>query len=152
MISIQTEKRTFRVWTRRTGNAPGKTVLLRHGGPGGTHEALKAFDSHFAAADDFLHSTLRPAMDPDVRAELEAFEAAGDLDNPRYGMRKAEHVLRKHACRLPISDWPSRSCALDGTTIQRSGATWGAASYLATAASSGAGIAPPIWTGSRRPC
>jgi len=51
MIPIQTEKGTFRVWTKRTGNSPGKKVLLLHGGPGGTHEYLEAFDSHFPGAE-----------------------------------------------------------------------------------------------------
>jgi proline iminopeptidase len=50
MIPIDTPKGTFRVWTKRIGNNPKIRVLLLHGGPGGTHEYLEAFDSYFPAA------------------------------------------------------------------------------------------------------
>jgi proline iminopeptidase len=47
MISIQTPKGAFRVWTKRVGNNPTVKVLLLHGGPGATHEYFEAFDSYF---------------------------------------------------------------------------------------------------------
>lgn len=50
MIPIKTPKGTFNVWTKRTGNNPTIKVLLLHGGPGGNHEYLEAFDSYFPAA------------------------------------------------------------------------------------------------------
>src|SRR5262245_60690660 len=50
MITIQTPKGPFRVWTKRIGNNPSIKVLLLHGGPGATHEYLEAFDSYFPAA------------------------------------------------------------------------------------------------------
>lgn len=50
MISIQTPKGTFRVWTKRVGNNPTMKVLLLHGGPGATHEFFEAFDSYFPGA------------------------------------------------------------------------------------------------------
>lgn len=50
MIPVDTPKGTFRVWTKRIGNHPTMKVLLLHGGPGGTHEYLEAFDSYFPAA------------------------------------------------------------------------------------------------------
>jgi proline iminopeptidase len=50
MIPIETQKGTFRVWTKRVGNNPRMKVLLLHGGPGATHEYLEAFDSYFPAA------------------------------------------------------------------------------------------------------
>ena len=50
LISIQTPKGTFRVWTKRVGNAPATKLLLLHGGPGSTHEYLEAFDSYLPAA------------------------------------------------------------------------------------------------------
>lgn len=45
MIPVETPKGTIRVWTKRIGNNPTMKVLLLHGGPGATHEYLKAFDS-----------------------------------------------------------------------------------------------------------
>lgn len=50
MISIQTPKGQFHVWTKRVGNNPAIKVLLLHGGPGATHEYLEAFDSYFPGA------------------------------------------------------------------------------------------------------
>ncbi len=50
LISIQTPKGSFRVWTKRVGNNPRVKVLLLHGGPGATHEYFEAFDSYFPAA------------------------------------------------------------------------------------------------------
>jgi proline iminopeptidase len=50
MISIQTPKGNFRVWTKRVGNNPRLKVLLLHGGPGATHEYFEAFDSFLPAA------------------------------------------------------------------------------------------------------
>ena len=50
MIPVNTQKGTFRVWTKRVGNNPRIKVLLLHGGPGMTHEYLEAFDSYFPGA------------------------------------------------------------------------------------------------------
>ena len=94
MIPIQTEKGTFRVWTKRTGNAPGKKVLLLHGGPGGTHEYLEAFDSYFPARGDRVlllrpawtrttaTSRMSPTCGPSPRFvdEIEEVRVALDLD------------------------------------------------------------------------
>ena len=50
LITIQTPKGPFKVWTKRVGNNPRIKVLLLHGGPGMTHEYLEAFDSYCPAA------------------------------------------------------------------------------------------------------
>src|SRR5215471_15578924 len=50
LISVDTPKGAFRVWTKRIGNNPSIKVLLLHGGPGATHEYFEAFDSYFPAA------------------------------------------------------------------------------------------------------
>jgi proline iminopeptidase len=50
MIRITTPVGTFKIWTKRIGNNPTIKVLLLHGGPGGTHEYLEAFDSYFPGA------------------------------------------------------------------------------------------------------
>jgi len=50
LITIQTPKGPFKVWTKRVGNNPRIKVLLLHGGPGMTHEYLEAFDSYFPGA------------------------------------------------------------------------------------------------------
>ncbi len=50
LITVQTPKGPFRVWTKRVGNNPRIKVLLLHGGPGMTHEYLEAFDSYLPRA------------------------------------------------------------------------------------------------------
>ena len=50
MVTIQTPKGSFRVWTKRVGNNPSIKVLLLHGGPGATHEYFEAFDSYLPKA------------------------------------------------------------------------------------------------------
>jgi proline iminopeptidase len=50
LITIETPKGPFKVWTKRVGNNPRIKVLLLHGGPGMTHEYFEAFDSYFPGA------------------------------------------------------------------------------------------------------
>jgi proline iminopeptidase len=50
LITVQTPKGPFHVWTKRVGNNPRIKVLLLHGGPGMTHEYLEAFDSYLPRA------------------------------------------------------------------------------------------------------
>jgi proline iminopeptidase len=50
MITVQTPKGPFRVWTKRIGNNPRIKVLLLHGGPGATHEYFEALDTYFPGA------------------------------------------------------------------------------------------------------
>lgn len=45
MISINTPKGTFKVWTKRIGNNPSIKLLLLHGGPGMTHEYFECMES-----------------------------------------------------------------------------------------------------------
>lgn len=47
MIPIQTEKGTFKVWTKRFGNNPKTKVLILHGGPALTHEYMECFEPFF---------------------------------------------------------------------------------------------------------
>lgn len=45
MISIETPKGKFRVWTKRIGNNPTIKLLLLNGGPGATHEYFECMES-----------------------------------------------------------------------------------------------------------
>lgn len=49
MISIQTPKGKFNVWTKTVGHNPKIKVLLLNGGPGATHEYFECFDSFMPA-------------------------------------------------------------------------------------------------------
>jgi proline iminopeptidase len=191
LIPIETPKGTFRVWTKRTGNAPAKRLLLLHGGPGSTHEYLEAFDSYLPAAgveyyyydqlgslysdqpdepelwevprfvdeveqvrqalglnagnfllygqswggalaieyalahqeylkgliisnmmasipqyNAYAHNTLMPMMDQEALAEIQRYEASGDIENPRYMELLYEHHYTQHVLRMPVDQWP----------------------------------------------
>ncbi len=45
MISIQTPKGKFNVWTKQVGNNPTTKILLLNGGPGCTHEYFECFEN-----------------------------------------------------------------------------------------------------------
>ncbi|MBK9106895.1 MAG: proline iminopeptidase-family hydrolase [Saprospiraceae bacterium] len=47
IITIQTAKDSFKVWTKRIGNHPNIKVLLLHGGPGATHEYFECVENFF---------------------------------------------------------------------------------------------------------
>lgn len=49
VISINTAKGKFNVWTKRIGNNPTMKLLLLNGGPGATHEIFEAFESFMPA-------------------------------------------------------------------------------------------------------
>jgi proline iminopeptidase len=53
----------------------------------------------------YAAEVLMPAMDPALLAEIQALEASGDTENPRY-----EELLipyyEEHTLRMPAADWP----------------------------------------------
>jgi proline iminopeptidase len=53
----------------------------------------------------YAEQVLMPAVDPAVLAEIQALEAAGDTENPRY-----EELLipyyEEHTLRMPAAEWP----------------------------------------------
>lgn len=58
------------------------------------------------AYNDYADKVLKPALPADVRKELDAFEAAGDYQNPRYTELLMSHHYVNHVLRLPLNDWP----------------------------------------------
>jgi proline iminopeptidase len=49
VITIQTPKGPFKVWTKRFGNNPRIKLLLLHGGPGSNHEGFESFEGFLPA-------------------------------------------------------------------------------------------------------
>src|SRR5262249_24521113 len=49
---------------------------------------------------------LMPAMDQSVLAEIQALEAAGDYQNPRFMELLMEHHYVHHVLRMPAAEWP----------------------------------------------
>ncbi|HMK03331.1 MAG TPA: proline iminopeptidase-family hydrolase [Ferruginibacter sp.] len=56
VISIETPKGKFNVWTKRIGNNPKIKLLLLNGGPGATHEYFECFESFLPREDiEFIY-------------------------------------------------------------------------------------------------
>ncbi len=115
LITIQTPKGPFKVWTKRVGNNPRIKVLLLHGGPAMTHEYFEAFDSFLPAAGieyyyyDQLGSAYSDQPDepslwelPRFVEEVEQVRRALKLDRSNFyllghswgGMLALEYALR----------------------------------------------------------
>ena len=58
------------------------------------------------AYNAYAQDTLKPAMDQHALAEIEALEAAGDIENPRYMELLLEHHYQHHVLRRPAAEWP----------------------------------------------
>jgi len=57
------------------------------------------------AYNAYAQSTFLPTMDPAVVAEIQAMEAAGSTDNPRYEELLQPHY-EQHVLRMPAEQWP----------------------------------------------
>jgi len=56
--------------------------------------------------NDYAQQVLKPAMDQEALAEIEAFEAAEDYENPRFMELLMEHHYVHHVLRMPADQWP----------------------------------------------
>ncbi len=54
----------------------------------------------------YATDVLMPTMDPSVLAQLKAFEAAKDYQNPRYMDLLMEHHYVYHVLHMPTDQWP----------------------------------------------
>ncbi len=54
----------------------------------------------------YAEEVLGPQLDPAVLAEIKAFEARQDYDNPRYMELITTHYYPAHILRMPLQDWP----------------------------------------------
>jgi proline iminopeptidase len=54
----------------------------------------------------YAAEVLMPQIDPEVLAEIKAFEAAEDYANPRYMELLMEHHYVYHVLRAPADQWP----------------------------------------------
>jgi proline iminopeptidase len=54
----------------------------------------------------YAEQVLMPEMDQEALAEIKAYEAAGDTENPRYiDLLNEQHYVH-HVLRMPIAEWP----------------------------------------------
>jgi proline iminopeptidase len=59
------------------------------------------------AYNAYAEQVLMPMMDQEKLAEIKAFEAAGDIENPRYMELLNEQHYVHHVLRMPVEDWPN---------------------------------------------
>jgi proline iminopeptidase len=132
---------------RALGLGPENLVLLGHswGGILATEYALthpanlkglviSNMMSDVPAYNAYAERVLKPAMDQDAVHEIEALEAAGDTDNPRYMELLYEHHYVEHVLRMPVADWPN--------PVQRGLAQTNPAIYVSMQGPSELGISP----------
>jgi proline iminopeptidase len=62
--------------------------------------------SSVPAYNDYARQVLMPQMDQAALAEIQALEAAGDIENPRYMELLNEQHYVHHVLRMPLADWP----------------------------------------------
>lgn len=58
------------------------------------------------AYNAYAQDVLMPTMDQDVLAEIQALEASGDIENPRFMGLLVEHHYEHHFLRMPSAEWP----------------------------------------------
>ncbi len=58
------------------------------------------------AYNAYAEQVLMPAMDAGALAEIKAYEASGDIENPRYMELLNEQHYVHHVLRMPVADWP----------------------------------------------
>jgi proline iminopeptidase len=58
------------------------------------------------AYNAYARDVLMPAIDQQALAEIQALEASGDYENPRFMELLIEHHYVHHVLRMPASDWP----------------------------------------------
>lgn len=103
LISINTPKGKFNVWTKRVGNNPTMKVLLLHGGPGATHEYFEAFDSYFPGASieyyyyDQLGSANSDAPDDPSLVDLPRYVEEVEQVRIALGLDKSNFYLLGHS-------------------------------------------------------
>jgi proline iminopeptidase len=78
--------------------------------------------SDVPAYNSYAQDVLKPEMDRDALSEIEALEAAGDIENPRYMELLIEQHYVHHLLRMPAEDWPN--------PVQRAFATINPAIYV----------------------
>jgi proline iminopeptidase len=96
----------FFLWGQSWGGMLGIEYALAHG------EQLKGLIiSNMMASiplyNKYAEEVLMPQIDPEVLAEIKAFEAAEDYHNPRYMELLMEHHYVHHILRAPADQWPN---------------------------------------------
>jgi proline iminopeptidase len=90
--------------------------------------------SSVPAYNAYAEQVLMPEMDQSALAEIKSFEAAGDIENPRYMQLLYEQHYVHHVLRMPPDEWPD--------SVQRGFAHINPAIYVSMQGPSELGISP----------
>jgi len=95
----------FYLWGHSWGGILAIEYALAHG------DALKGLIiSNMVASipeyNRYAEEVLKPQMNPQALAEIEALEAAGDYENPRYMELLMGNFYVQHILRRPPDEWP----------------------------------------------
>jgi len=104
-IALGLDSSNFYLWGQSWGGLLAMEYALAH------QDNLKALVisnmvSSIPAYNEYANQVFKSQMDPDVLAELKAFEAAEDYHNPRYMKLLLEHHYVQHVVRIPLEEWP----------------------------------------------
>lgn len=104
-VALGLDSSNFYLWGQSWGGILAIEYALAH------QENLKALVisnmvSSVPAYNEYATKVFESQMDPEVLAELKAFEAAEDYLDPRYTELLFEHHYRHHVVRMPPAEWP----------------------------------------------
>ena len=104
-VALGLDSSNFYLWGNSWGGMLGMEYALAH------QQHLKGLIisnmmASIPAYNDYAEKVLMATMDPEVLAELKAFEAAEDYENPRYMELLMEHHYVDHLLRMPAEEWP----------------------------------------------
>ena len=104
-VALGLDASNFYLWGQSWGGILAMEYALTH------QENLKALVisnmvSSIPGYNEYANEVFKTQMDPDVLAELRAFEAAEDYHNPRYMELLLEHHYVLHVVRKPPDEWP----------------------------------------------
>jgi proline iminopeptidase len=104
-VALGLDASNFYLWGQSWGGILALEYALAH------QQHLKALVisnmvSSIPAYNEYAKRVFEAKMDPEVLAELKAFEAAGEYFDPRYEELLLEHHYRHHVVRMPLDEWP----------------------------------------------
>jgi proline iminopeptidase len=104
-VALGLDSSNFYLWGQSWGGLLATEYALAH------QQNLKGLVisnmvSSIPGYNEYADRVFKERMDPDVLAELKAFEAAEDYANPRYMSLLLEHHYVQHFVRMPLDQWP----------------------------------------------
>ncbi|HEY7431616.1 MAG TPA: proline iminopeptidase-family hydrolase [Streptosporangiaceae bacterium] len=91
------------------GHSWGGVLATEYALAHGEHLRGLVISNMMASVPDYntyAEQVLMPEMDQAALAEIKAFEASGDIENPRYQELLMEQHYVHHVLRMPVPEWP----------------------------------------------